>query len=545
MAINKELTDLEEITEVADGDFIHVVKVSDTTASPEGTSKKVQKSNLGIGSFLTLNDVDETTYIGKEGQFPFVSANQTTDPATRAIKFKSIPTFKDLYGANAVVKGGVTNRTGSLLYEVYASIFIINNLQYSQLVRGEITLADGDATNPRIDLFVVQATTAEPPVFSIVVVEGTPAATPVKPVINPLTQAEITFATIPALATVDPNTSTEQIYDENSQEPTEWDATTIPVGADMVNTVDPKVGTYSILLPAYSTEVLGFTKATAFDYNAEAYQVFYMRIASGTTPDSRLQFKLKNGSDFYVFSSAINLLSDYGFSTSSTAWQLVSIPLNEFTPNSGTITSYDEFEITFTDTPILQLDWIGIQSGISQNPNIIGNFPTAYLEFDSDAKEIKAFTDGTQRMVIADDGDVGIGTTAPSVKLDVYEDSTFAARIKLGNNDSLVSFNQQLSQFAIRSNSVEFVLACGTGGTANDITMTRALTEVQYGTFLAPVIRTAAYTVATLPTGTNGDRIFITDSNATYASLGVGVTATGGGSNDVPMIFLDGAWVTG
>jgi hypothetical protein len=149
-------------------------------------------------------------------------------------------------------------------------------------------------------------------------------------------------------------------------------------------------------------------------------------------------------------------------------------------------------------------------------------------------------------MVIADDGKVGIGTTSPARLLHMYEDSTSAAILLMQNTDSNVSVSQSSTQFAIRSNATEVVIqSAAASANATSISLTVALTELDKGTFLAPVIRTAAYTVATLPTGTNGDRIFVTDSNATYASLGVGVTVTGGGSNDVPMIFLDGAWVTG
>lgn len=37
------LTDRDEIVNVSDDDYIHVVDVSDTTDDPTGTSKKVKK----------------------------------------------------------------------------------------------------------------------------------------------------------------------------------------------------------------------------------------------------------------------------------------------------------------------------------------------------------------------------------------------------------------------------------------------------------------------------------------------------------------------
>jgi len=43
---NKKLTDLTELTTPADGDFLYIVDVSDTTESAQGTSKKIRKSNI-------------------------------------------------------------------------------------------------------------------------------------------------------------------------------------------------------------------------------------------------------------------------------------------------------------------------------------------------------------------------------------------------------------------------------------------------------------------------------------------------------------------
>lgn len=54
-------------------------------------------------------------------------------------------------------------------------------------------------------------------------------------------------------------------------------------------------------------------------------------------------------------------------------------------------------------------------------------------------------------------------------------------------------------------------------------------------------VRTAGYTVAGLPTGTTGDRAYVTDANATtFAS-----TVAGGGSNVVPVFFDGTNWIIG
>ncbi len=43
---DQKLTDLPELMSIENNDFVYVVDVSDTTDSPEGTSKKIQKTNL-------------------------------------------------------------------------------------------------------------------------------------------------------------------------------------------------------------------------------------------------------------------------------------------------------------------------------------------------------------------------------------------------------------------------------------------------------------------------------------------------------------------
>lgn len=102
--------------------------------------------------------------------------------------------------------------------------FSLSNLKY-QILGEPYTAPDGplthdaaDATNPRIDVHFAD-------VFgNIGILKGTPAANPLKPLVNPATQIELSMVYIPAGATV-PGTYpgsdglvTEVIYNEN----TEW-----------------------------------------------------------------------------------------------------------------------------------------------------------------------------------------------------------------------------------------------------------------------------------------------------------------------------------
>jgi len=119
-----------------------------------------------------------------------------------------------------------------------------------------------------------------------------------------------------------------------------------------------------------------------------------------------MQFKLRDNSTgyYYLFSSKIVNLRDYGFVQSDTDWQLIQIPLNAFSPNTRVQTQYDEFEITFTATPIIELDWIVIQGSVINPSNQV---------------TVK-FIDGDNALdAVYTEGNVGVKTTTPTQALDV------------------------------------------------------------------------------------------------------------------------------
>jgi len=373
---DQRLTDKTALTTPADGDLLEIIDVSDTSANAAGTTKKITKLNLlgtpFAGAFTDLSDVDETTLTGNEGKVPMVTVDQSTDPNTTKINFERLPTFTDLLGGNAIIKGGIVYSGTGLTYRAWATSYIIDGRYLDIPVSANVTQATADATNPRIDVFVVEVTTAEPPVPSIVIVEGTPAANPVKPSIDLSTQVEISFRTVAALATTDTDAVTEVVYNENTGETAEWDLTDTPTGANMADTTDPAVGTVAITLPSYTSDTIEWTKDALYTYVGAEMLSFYMRITTGLTPKSAMQFKLRDNSTgyYYLFSSKIVNLRDYGFVQSDTDWQLIQIPLSAFAANTRTQTQYDEFEITFTATPIIELDWIVIQGSVINPSNL-------------------------------------------------------------------------------------------------------------------------------------------------------------------------------
>ena len=366
---DQRLTDKSVLTDAADGDYLEIIDVSDTSANAAGTTKRITKSNLVgtpfAGAFTDLTDVDETTLTGSEGKVPTIIADLSTDPATRKIKFERLPTFQDSLGGNAIINGGIAYSGTGLTFRAWATEYIINGRYIDTPVSSDVTQTTADATHPRIDVFVVQITTDEPPVPSIAIVTGVAAASPIKPSIDLSTQTEISFRTIAAGATVG-TAITEKIYDEDTGETAEWDITDTPAGANLADNTDPAVGTVAITLPAYLSDTIKWTKNALYTYLSDDILCFYIRITAGLTPKAGLQFKLKDSSTgyYYNFASKIVNLRDYGFVSSNSAWQLIQIPLTAFTPNTRVQTQYDELEIIFKNTPILELDWIVVQSRI-------------------------------------------------------------------------------------------------------------------------------------------------------------------------------------
>ena len=417
MATNNQRLPQKNELLVADAqDKIHIVDVSDISAHPSGTSKWIKAENLGGGGanptdflsltdvlegsyvgqdgkvvvvasgggleftdqtpaqFLGLTDVNETTYEGFENYVPAVTVNRTTEPPTSKLEFKRFPTFEDLYGGNAIINGGVVLRsTTALIYNVWATSFVINNVYYNINVSDDVTLNTGDATFDRIDVLAIEVdNTSKPFTGTVVVIEGTPSANPVKPTVDLSNQVEVSFVNVAANQIIDPNAITDTIYDDNTGEPTEWNNVLTPTGANLNDGTDPKVGTVAMSFPVYtSTDVLSFKKDSMITFVAEESLIFYINPDIRFPLKSALNFKLINSATLAYWSISLSTanLQNYGFDLDGYgAWQLIQIPLSELVANSVSEVEYDTLELTFFKTSALSLDWMVIQGDVA-NPS--------------------------------------------------------------------------------------------------------------------------------------------------------------------------------
>lgn len=65
---NAKLTDKTELLTPADGDWLYIVDTSDTSESPQGTSKKIKKVNVASANTSTVLDT-EYIYLSGSPQF--------------------------------------------------------------------------------------------------------------------------------------------------------------------------------------------------------------------------------------------------------------------------------------------------------------------------------------------------------------------------------------------------------------------------------------------------------------------------------------------
>ena len=368
------------------------------------------------------------------------------------------------------VKGGVNWSGTGLTYNVWVNECAINSTVYNTLVSGQVTLSDGDATNPRIDKFIIEVNAfASPPTFEIKAVEGIPAVSPLEPSINLVNQAEIGFRITAANETVDPVTQLETIYDENTGESAEWYNDSVPSGANLDYATSPYQGSKCLYVPKVENEVAQWKTDSLITYNGEDSLVFALRADLSTAAE--FQVKLINTSNDFYFLKTLKYsdLNKFGGKTSEVNWQLIQVKLSDFAPNSKSNTQYDSIEITFIKTPILSLDWIHIQSDLAQpsDPNRfteLSDTPNSYSGQGGKSVSVKSdetgieFTDSgslqqsTVRVSVSEIKNLG---TTPKVLIPSQGTNTFIDLLGLTyqRNSGTTGFDNNLIKVRVQTSS--------------------------------------------------------------------------------------------
>ncbi len=111
---------------------------------------------------------------------------------------------------NQLISGGGVALTGNLSVLVAPATYVIQGVEYTS-AQTPLTADTADGSNPRYDVIALNTSGAA------VIITGTPAASPVKPDVDPTTQLELTFISVPATAT-EIESNTVIVYDENDDD---------------------------------------------------------------------------------------------------------------------------------------------------------------------------------------------------------------------------------------------------------------------------------------------------------------------------------------
>lgn len=278
-----------------------------------------------------------------------------------------IPAPVQQVGADGLISGGQVSWIGLLSFVVSASSYRIGGVVYNS-PQATITLNAADATNPRIDMLVVNTSSVAAKVT------GTPAASPSAPSVDPATQLALTFILVAQTATVPSNITKTDIYLEN----TEWTAAQTGSAFTFASTVNPFAGTKDVeATNAAAGNILKLTKPAAGTETLSNYNSlsFFIRFKAAWPSSKSLSVAWLNGSTQIGQAVTVKpgLFNLDG--ANITGYQQVIIPVSSF----NALTAVTSLQITVVGSGGsigFYLDNISLQSGITSNA-----LPTGLLIF--------------------------------------------------------------------------------------------------------------------------------------------------------------------
>lgn len=302
---------------------------------------------------------NKITYANKTGLIPKTNhINQFWDDDANEIKtvvnanddrLTEVENVTDSSITNGIKTGGLVTWQSGFIYNVSTCEYILNNSYYNS-PDSQVTLTASDPTNPRIDLIVVN--TSE----QVVVITGTPAASPQQPTPDPLTQIELTSILVTAGSIQPGDVYEEIVYDEN----TEWTPTASGVVVDFASTTQAYHGSISADVSTIeSGDYLKFVNAIDIDLNLKTISFFVWQKAV-TTGFHGINIQLFKDS-VAVSTKLIQTLSE----TVSGSWENVTFNADSFEYYD---TQFDEVRLTFfgTYTSGVYLDYLKVQRGVAQ-----------------------------------------------------------------------------------------------------------------------------------------------------------------------------------
>jgi len=255
---------------------------------------------------------------------------------------------------DGIVSPGVVTWLYDLVHSMSAIVYNLQNRRYT-IDTTMITLAPADLVDPRIDVIAVDVNNA------VVVLQGIPSPSPVKPTIDSMTQIELTYVLILANATEPDGVADEIVYDEN----TEWSHLIAGTVVDFDSTVDPFHGSKCASVAIIGNgDYVSFVSATPMNFADFITLSFALKLKAKLSASITLYvYFLNNGG------SVSNLLRFDFAHYDNTHWQSLSHAMKDWK-----LSSLHFNEIRFLMGPAesagFYLDLVKLQSGTPQTVKI-------------------------------------------------------------------------------------------------------------------------------------------------------------------------------
>lgn len=231
----------------------------------------------------------------------------------------------------------------------------------------DLTLTAADPALSRIDVFYVDTNGVAG------YLTGTPSADPAKPLVDPLSQLELTDVLIGAGATTPGGVSNEVIYDEN----VEWVSSTANLGVNTIvdfdYTVAPQKNSkntriYNNIGGKISGQVI-WTGSSDFSPNDDIKLVFWIKTSEDWKANSTMAIMgMKDG--IYSFGIKMQRYTFPSFDHTSREWQRIVMDISQLPQPSNNPQVFNQVNFTFDDTwtngTEIYLDNIYLQTGLDQ-----------------------------------------------------------------------------------------------------------------------------------------------------------------------------------
>lgn len=295
------------------------------------------------------------------------------------------------YSPNQGVTGCGVEYISGLTFNVGQCTFTIGGQTWTAPAT-MVTSAAADPANPRIDSIVAQITTTAG-VGIITILQGTPAATPVVPVVDFSVEIELTHYTILAMGTTPSGVTSTLLYDEDTGGPGEWTAT-CSANLNCASTNNPYHLTKDIeATAAVLTNNFTLVKPSAgtLDPSTVGSLTFYIRSKgqwatgnAGANAARSLALFWLNGS---TQEGVQVILRDGAFSflsSNTTTYQQINIPIGIFAVPLGTLVTTLKVAVvgpTGTASIGFYIDEVTLQSGTPPPPPPVAPTPFACATF--------------------------------------------------------------------------------------------------------------------------------------------------------------------